>query len=162
MLGKCVSNQAYATRPPFLDNLHFEHFVKSFNHKTHVEIFDEMFAPMGGDCLKKGDEWHAAAASDHMHRIALGHMQRIASDHMQRFVNRTIFFVQNITAFGTDASVCKPVDLLCTKNHSIGPYAADRIGPYAPARIGPYAAVCKPIVLLCTKHHSIRTICSGL
>jgi len=35
--------QQSATSPLFFDNLHFEHFDKSVNHKIHLEMFVEMF-----------------------------------------------------------------------------------------------------------------------
>ena len=48
---KSITHQAYATRPPFLDNMHFEHFVKYFNLSLWLKYltkcskwrFDEMF-----------------------------------------------------------------------------------------------------------------------
>jgi hypothetical protein len=36
------SSQWCATRPPFLDNLHFEQIVKSVMYKTQVEVMDEL------------------------------------------------------------------------------------------------------------------------
>jgi hypothetical protein len=36
------SEQWCATRPPFLDNLHFEQIVKSVMYKTQVEVMDEL------------------------------------------------------------------------------------------------------------------------
>jgi hypothetical protein len=36
------ARQWCATRPPFLDNLHFEQIVKSVMYKTQVEVMDEL------------------------------------------------------------------------------------------------------------------------
>ncbi len=41
---------------PFLDNLHFDDFVKTFNLGCDVDSCDEMFEIIdeNGDCLKRG------------------------------------------------------------------------------------------------------------
>jgi hypothetical protein len=48
-----VRNQQYATHPLFLDNLHFEHFVKSVNLKRR---FNYLMKSSKWRLSKKGDE----------------------------------------------------------------------------------------------------------
>jgi len=45
---------------PFLDNLPplGRRIRQKCQPRVQVELFDEFVAPMGGDCLKKGDDWH--------------------------------------------------------------------------------------------------------
>ena len=49
--------QAYATSPLFLDNLHFEQFVKSVSYKTRLKYLTNSSK---WRLSKKGDEWHAS------------------------------------------------------------------------------------------------------
>jgi hypothetical protein len=51
--GKRILKQPSATSPLFFDNLHFEHFDKC-QPQIHLEMFVEMFAPMGRLSKKRG------------------------------------------------------------------------------------------------------------
>ncbi len=56
-----LPKQPYATHPLFLDNLHFEHFVKSVNFKSRLNY---LTISSKWRLSKKGYEWHTAAPNE--------------------------------------------------------------------------------------------------